>query len=142
MARGQALLDAMDELGYVAWDENHRNGQLDQVNLRRTPATPTAPTAPTASCSHCQLADMPAMRGVQTCSPISPYVRRTPTAPTAHHPPRPPPPRCRAEERRAGGQVPWLIKRDRNHPSVVIWSICNEVLCNSKVGCGLLALSL
>ena len=28
-------------------------------------------------------------------------------------------------------QVPWLIKRDRNHPSVVIWSICNEVLCNS-----------
>ena len=48
----------MDELGYVSWDENHRNGQLDQV--------------------------------------------------------------------------PWLIKRDRNHPSVVIWSICNEVLCNSK----------
>jgi beta-galactosidase len=55
-----ALLDAMDELGYVSWDENHRNGQLDQV--------------------------------------------------------------------------PWLIKRDRNHPSVVIWSICNEVLCNSKGG--------
>jgi beta-galactosidase len=53
-----ALLDACDELGYVMWDENHRNGQLDQV--------------------------------------------------------------------------PWLIKRDRNHPSVVIWSICNEVLCNSK----------
>ena len=26
-----ALLDAMDELGYVSWDENHRNGQLDQV---------------------------------------------------------------------------------------------------------------
>jgi hypothetical protein len=21
----------MDELGYVSWDENHRNGQLDQV---------------------------------------------------------------------------------------------------------------
>jgi beta-galactosidase len=42
-----ALLDAMDQLGYVSWDENHRNGQLDQV--------------------------------------------------------------------------PWLIKRDRNHPSVVIW---------------------
>ena len=21
----------MDELGYVGWDENHRNGQLDQV---------------------------------------------------------------------------------------------------------------
>jgi len=28
-------------------------------------------------------------------------------------------------------QVPMLIKRDRNHPSVVIWSICNEVLCNT-----------
>lgn len=53
-----ALLDACDELGYVVWDENHRNGQLDQV--------------------------------------------------------------------------PWLVKRDRNHPSVIIWSICNEVLCNSK----------
>jgi len=24
-----------------------------------------------------------------------------------------------------------LILRDRNHPSVVIWSICNEVLCNT-----------
>ena len=52
-----ALLDACDELGFVVWDENHRNGQLDQV--------------------------------------------------------------------------PYLIKRDRNHPSVVIWSICNEVLCNT-----------
>jgi len=29
-------------------------------------------------------------------------------------------------------QVPMLIKRDRNHPSVVIWSVCNEVLCNSQ----------
>lgn len=48
------LLDAMDELGMVCWDENHRNGQEDQV--------------------------------------------------------------------------PLLILRDRNHPSVVIWSICNEVL--------------
>ena len=28
-------------------------------------------------------------------------------------------------------QVPYLIKRDRNHPSIVIWSICNEVLCNT-----------
>ncbi len=28
-----ALLDAMDELGMVCWDENHRNGQLDQVPL-------------------------------------------------------------------------------------------------------------
>jgi beta-galactosidase len=55
-----ALLDACDELGYVVWDENHRNGQLDQV--------------------------------------------------------------------------PWLIKRDRNHPSIVMWSICNEVLCNSGGG--------
>jgi beta-galactosidase len=25
-----------------------------------------------------------------------------------------------------------LIKRDRNHPSVVIWSLCNEVLCNTN----------
>jgi beta-galactosidase len=52
-----ALLDACDELGFVVWDENHRNAQYDQV--------------------------------------------------------------------------PMLIKRDRNHPSVVIWSICNEVLCNT-----------
>jgi len=52
-----ALLDACDELGFVVWDENHRNGQRDQI--------------------------------------------------------------------------PYLVKRDRNHPSVVIWSICNEVLCNS-----------
>ena len=28
-------------------------------------------------------------------------------------------------------EVPLLIKRDRNHPSVVIWSICNEVLCDT-----------
>jgi len=52
-----ALLDACDELGFVVWDENHRNGQRDQI--------------------------------------------------------------------------PYLVKRDRNHPSIVIWSICNEVLCNS-----------
>ena len=51
----------MDELGYVSWDENHRNGQLDQV--------------------------------------------------------------------------PWLIKRDRNHPSVVIWSICNEYVQRRFLGC-------
>jgi beta-galactosidase len=53
-----ALLDAMDELGMLVWDESHRNGQLDQV--------------------------------------------------------------------------PLLIRRDRNHPCVMIWSICNEVLCNTK----------
>jgi beta-galactosidase len=28
-----SLLDAMDELGMVCWDENHRNGQFDQVPL-------------------------------------------------------------------------------------------------------------
>jgi beta-galactosidase len=34
-----------------------------------------------------------------------------------------------------------LIKRDRNHPSIVIWSLCNEVLCESgnKTGDGLVA---
>lgn len=53
-----ALLYAADELGLLVWDENHRNGQLDQI--------------------------------------------------------------------------PLLIRRDRNHPSVVIWSICNEVLCNTN----------
>ena len=47
-----ALLDAADQLGYLVWDENHRNGQDDQI--------------------------------------------------------------------------PLLILRDRNHPSVVIWSLCNE----------------
>ncbi len=55
-----ALLDACDAIGMVVWDENHRNGQLDQT--------------------------------------------------------------------------PLLVKRDRNHPSVVIWSICNEVLCNTNNG--------
>jgi beta-galactosidase len=53
-----ALLDAADRLGFLVWDENHRNGQDDE--LRR------------------------------------------------------------------------LVLRDRNHPSVVLWSICNEKLCDSK----------
>lgn len=37
---------------------------------------------------------------------------------------------CWDENHRNGqeDQVPLLILRDRNHPSVVIWSICNEVL--------------
>ena len=52
-----ALLDAADRLGVLVWDENHRNGQEDE--LRR------------------------------------------------------------------------LVLRDRNHPSVVLWSICNEKLCDS-----------
>lgn len=52
------LLNAADELGFLVWDENHRNGQDDQI--------------------------------------------------------------------------PLLVKRDRNHPSVVIWSLCNEVLCNTN----------
>ena len=25
--------------------------------------------------------------------------------------------------------VKTMVKRDRNHPSVIMWSICNEVLC-------------
>jgi hypothetical protein len=28
-----ALLDATDELGMLVWDENHRNGEFDQVPL-------------------------------------------------------------------------------------------------------------
>ena len=38
-------------------------------------------------------------------------------------------------------EVALLIKRDRNHPSIVIWSLCNEVLCDSddKVGDGRIA---
>jgi hypothetical protein len=27
-----------------------------------------------------------------------------------------------------------LVKRDRNHPSIIIWSICNEVLCDTGNG--------
>lgn len=40
---------------------------------------------------------------------------------------------CWDENHRNGqfDQVPLLIKRDRNHPSIVIWSICNEVLCDT-----------
>ena len=53
-----ALLDAADRLGVLVWDENHRNGQDDE--LRR------------------------------------------------------------------------LVLRDRNHPSIVLWSICNEKLCDSS----------
>lgn len=53
-----ALLSACDEAGMLVWDETHRNGQLDQLEL--------------------------------------------------------------------------LIRRDRNHPSIVIWSLCNEVLCNTN----------
>lgn len=51
----KALLDAADELGFLVWDENHRNGQPEEAEI--------------------------------------------------------------------------LVKRDRNHPSVIIWSICNEKLC-------------
>eukprot|EP00759_Apiculatamorpha_spiralis_P041426 PhF_6_TR40157/c0_g1_i1/m.59452/K01190/lacZ; beta-galactosidase len=58
----EALLDAADQLGFLVWDENHRNGQD----------------------SECEL----------------------------------------------------LIRRDRNHPSVVIWSLCNEVLCNTNDSVG------
>ena len=54
----RALLDAADRLGFLVWDENHRNGQD----------------------SECEI----------------------------------------------------LVRRDRNHPSIVIWSLCNEVLCNTK----------
>jgi beta-galactosidase len=52
------LLDAADALGFLVWDENHRNGQ--------------------------------------------------------------------------DSEIPLLVKRDRNHPSVVIWSLCNEVLCETS----------
>lgn len=57
-----ALLDAADELGFLVWDENHRNGQ--------------------------------------------------------------------------DAQVPLMVLRDRHHPSVIIWSICNEILCNTPDAVG------
>jgi beta-galactosidase len=53
-----ALLDAADALGFLVWDENHRNGQLAEIEA--------------------------------------------------------------------------LVLRDRNHPSVVIWSVCNEFLCETN----------
>ena len=28
------------------------------------------------------------------------------------------------------GEVETMVKRDRNHPSVIMWSLCNEILCN------------
>ena len=53
----EALLDAADRMGMLVWDENHRNGQDDELTR--------------------------------------------------------------------------LVLRDRNHPSIVIWSVCNEKLCDS-----------
>ena len=32
------------------------------------------------------------------------------------------------------GNAEVLVRRDRNHPSVIVWSICNEVLCDSGDG--------
>jgi beta-galactosidase len=55
-----ALLDATDRMGMLVWDENHRNGEVQNAEL--------------------------------------------------------------------------LVKRDRNHPSVIIWSICNEILCDCGDG--------
>ena len=52
-----ALLDAADRLGMLVWDENHRNGQDDELRT--------------------------------------------------------------------------LVLRDRHHPSIIIWSICNEKLCDT-----------
>eukprot|EP00937_MAST-01D_sp_MAST-1D-sp2_P002554 g2554.t1 len=53
----EALLDAADRLGFLVWDENHRNGQDDELTR--------------------------------------------------------------------------LVLRDRNHPSIVLWSVCNEKLCDT-----------
>ena len=55
-----ALLDATDRMGMLVWDENHRNGEVENAKM--------------------------------------------------------------------------LVKRDRNHPSVIIWSICNEILCDCGDG--------
>ena len=56
-APNTGLLDAADRLGFLVWDENHRNGQNDELAR--------------------------------------------------------------------------LVQRDRNHPSVIIWSVCNEMLCET-----------
>ena len=56
-APNPALLDAADRMGFLVWDENHRNGQDDEITT--------------------------------------------------------------------------LVLRDRNHPSIVLWSVCNEFLCET-----------
>ena len=93
-----ALLDACDELGYVMWDENHRNGTRGITFLPIT--------------NHIFFLFFFLLFTNLFCF----VFRASPSVLLKGQ----------------LDQVPWLIKRDRNHPSVVIWSICNEVLCNSK----------